>query len=72
MYRVLCIFFLTQPTRRKQSFFTNMYIKNIEQVLVVCRIFLLFLLIYSLCLTNDYERLYVTNAKVKCFLMLCM
>lgn len=47
-----------------------MYIKNIEQVLVVCRIFLS--LIYSLCLTNDCEHLYVTNAKVKCILMECL
>lgn len=61
----MCFFFnLTQPTRRKQKvLFTNIYIKNIEQVLVVCRIFLF--LIYSLCLTNDCEQLYVTNAKVK-------
>lgn len=37
-----------------------MYIKNIEQVSVVCRIFLF--LIYSLCLTNDCEH-FVCNER---------
>lgn len=43
IYRMFCVFFflfLSQPTRRKQKVFTNIYIKNIEQVSVVCRIFL--------------------------------
>lgn len=50
---------------KKTKVFTNIYIKNIEQVFVVCVGFS-----FSLCtlfLTNDYERVYVTNAKVKCF-----
>lgn len=53
---VLRFFLLTQLTQRKQKVFTNIYIKNIEQVLVVCRISFSNILILSVLpmIMNDY------------------
>lgn len=55
---------------KKTKVFTNIYIKNIEQVFVVCVGFF-FSSMYSLSYQWYYERVYVTNAKVKCFCCSC-